>query len=148
MSSFEVERHAGGVTTGASDGSRQRRRGRLKEMKSECGRSWQTCRGRRERNCGVLGAGVGTEPGPLDVLLELTERRDFFFTIVSYPLAYIWMSSCFTPVVKQSPVNQSQACHVWALLYSNIQLTFIHRYTCITRFTGTFSHCCNSILKI
>lgn len=33
---------------------------------------------RGEKDCSELGAGVGTEPGPVDVLVKLTELQDFF----------------------------------------------------------------------
>lgn len=70
---------------------------------------------RGEKDCSELGAGVGTEPGPVDVLVELTELQDFFiyfFSVVSPEPAYVLMPSCFTHSVKQSPVNQSQTHHV------------------------------------
>lgn len=64
--------------------------------------------GRGEKDCSELGAGVGTEAGPVDVLVELTAGLFFF----CFPPAYILMPSCFTDVGIQSPVNQSQARHV------------------------------------
>lgn len=79
---------------------------------------------------------MGTEADPLDVLVELTEKQ--VVVVVFFFPAYILLPTCFSDTQIQSPVNQSQAHDVQALLYLNPLPTFIHKYTYIHTFTLTF----------
>lgn len=80
---------------------------------------------------------MGTEADPLDVLVELTEMQVVGLLLFFFFPAYILLPTCFSDTQIQSPVNQSQAHDVQALLYLNPFLTFIHKYTYIHTF---YSH--------